>query len=470
MYWRASTLRASTRQAALRYVASDQLTRAGVRAGDVLWPVTSPRRGALTLVGRLSVREVTSSRAVAEAALGESDLWQADGYTLDPTSQAPIDPTDISSLALDLRFNGRPTQLPPNFSGQHLQSLRQLDDRSAERLEGVWAARAHKGALNLQLHGRYTRQQIFATFGVAYSSRQQHLNTGLSPRNPDGGYCIFITLNKEEMQEAYAYEDDLYADRFLWMTRRDRTADHPDYVALRVDSTRVSLFARAAPGDKFAYLGELGYIKHKQFMSNGRPQQKYIFALREPIPQNLLAALHSGAPPSKRASHPQPITRRRPTDLDGQKKAFSYALDRLDRQVNPAHHNYQVRLKAFLEIHGVTAEWERDYVDVTFLCGNRRYIGEIKVTGYLNPEEAFRTALGQLLVYGHLRFEQCPDLVMFLDHRPVDQLLHVATRYGISVVAEQDGHYEVLNPAGTQPALVRLFHSAEPDALLERLA
>ncbi len=401
-------------------------------------------------------------------------LWQADTYALDPTSRTPIDPTDISALALDLRFSGRPDRLPANFSGQHLQSIRQLDDRSAERLEQLWAARTPKGALNLRLYGGYGRQQIFAALGVAYSSRQQHLNTGLSPRNPDGGYCIFITLDKEQMQAAYDYEDELYTDRVRWITRRDREEDHPDYVALRKDTTRVSLFVRAAPRDDFVYLGELQYRTHRQFTSEGRPQQEYVFGLRKPISDELVAAIYSGSQRPSRPSRPSshhPTGRRQPTTLDGYKKAFSYALDRLDRQVNPAHHNYQVRLKAYLESLGITAEWERDYIDVTFIYGNRRHIGEIKVTGYLRPEEAFRTALGQLLVYDHVRFEQCPDLVMFLDYRPVDALLRLATLFGIAVVADIDGTYTLLNSVETQPALTKLFRSAESSVpLLERPA
>jgi hypothetical protein len=45
------------------------------------------------------------------------------------------------------------------------------------------------------------------------------------------GYSIFITLNKERLDPAYDYDDELFADRLRWVTRRDRGSDHPDYFA-----------------------------------------------------------------------------------------------------------------------------------------------------------------------------------------------------------------------------------------------
>ena len=60
--------------------------------------------------------------------------------------------------------------------------------------------------------------------GIQYSTQQQYLNVGLPPQCRDGGYFIFITLNKEDLAPAHDYADLLFADQFIWslagMSRR----------------------------------------------------------------------------------------------------------------------------------------------------------------------------------------------------------------------------------------------------------
>ncbi len=304
-----------------------------------------------------------------------------------------------------------------------------------------------RGALDLPLHKRSSRKNIFAQFGIEYSSKQQHLNTGLSPQNPDGGYCIFVTLDKSTLSdEAYDYADELYGDRVRWVTRRDRGANHPTYVDLRDSNTRVSLFVRTKSDDLFAYLGELAYSTHREFGNEpgARVQQEYVFKLEQPVSPALHAELTEGTATRGRARSTA-TAQRRPSNLDAYKKAFSYALGRLDRTVNSAHHDYQIRLRKFLDGRGITAEWERDYVDVRFWLDGRLFIAEIKVTTYLRLDEAFRTALGQLLVYGHTKVREPHSLVMFLDARPSSALLELAGRLEIAVVVEQDRNYTLAN-------------------------
>jgi hypothetical protein len=167
-------------------------------------------------------------------------------------------------------------------------------------------------ALPLSLHGRYGRKDAFATVGIEYSSRKQNLDTGLFPQCPDGGYFIFITVNKEDLDLAYDYDDELFSDRFRWVTRRDRAEDHPDYVNVRDPKTRISLFVRGEAKDPFVYLGELKYKQHRQFLSEGRVQQEYVFDLAERVPDGLLGELTVGEYP-KRVS--QRAARRRRTTL-----------------------------------------------------------------------------------------------------------------------------------------------------------
>jgi hypothetical protein len=457
VYWRSDTVR-DPQRGAVNYVASDQLRRAGVVEGDVLWPVTCPARGSLVVVGRVAVRALTDSRAEAERLLGRQGLWDAETYAVDPTAPQ-VAPWEATGFAADLRFDGTPDRLPLGFTGQQLQSMRRLAEESAERLTGAWNAQLRPAALPLSLHERYGRREAFAAVGVDYTSQQQHLNTGLSPRNPDGGYCIFITVDKEEMDAAYNYEDELYEDRFRWITRRGRGEAHQDYVTLRQDGTRVSLFVRAAPSDRFVYLGEMRYGKHREFSTPKGLQQEYLFTLDHRVPDVLLSELssHVSTAPERPAQRGAASARRRSASIGDFKNAFSYVLDRLDRVVVPAHHNYQVQLKAWLEARGVAAEWERDFIDVQFVLGDAQHIGEIKVTGYLRAEEAFRAALGQLLVYGRLKFQQPPQMLMLLDHRPIEPLLELASSLGISVVAKSADRFELLTTDVDRTALTALF-------------
>jgi hypothetical protein len=87
----------------------------------------------------------------------------------------------------------------------------------------------------------------------------------------------------------------------------------------------------------------------------------------------------------------------------------------MDRTVSPDHYNYQRRLKEFLKTEGVSAEFEKDFIDVSFSHRGALYIEEVKVTGWLRIDQAFRAALGQLPDYAHTRCEAAVRTIMFLD-------------------------------------------------------
>jgi hypothetical protein len=155
-------------------------------------------------------------------------------------------------------------------------------------------------------------------------------------------------------------------------------------------------------------------------------------------------------------------TGRRPASLDEYQRAFRYVLGTLERQVVPAHQHYQMRLRGFLEARGVAADWERDFIDVQWQRAGQTWIGEVKVTRYLTVEEAFRAALGQLLVYAAKRFPVPPRLVMFLDQTPEESLLRLAMRLDIAVVVESaPGEFELRSESG-DTHLASLFSSSPP--------
>jgi len=106
---------------------------------------------------------------------------------------------------------------------------------------------------------------------------------------------------------------------------------------------------------------------------------------------------------------------------------------------------------------GVAPEFEKDFVDVSFGLKGEKFIGEIKVTGFLGLNQAFRVAFGQLLEYAHLRFNDPPHMVMFLDNDPDSRRVALASKFLISVVVERDdGEFALLNP-GVRPSLKSLF-------------
>ena len=317
-------------------------------------------------------------------------------------------------------------------------------------------------ALPLELHGRYGRREIYATVGIAYDQQQRHLNVGLSPQCKDGGYFIFITLNKEELDPAHDYDDPLFADQFVWVTRRGVEDTDPDYVNLRDAECRVSLFVRTNPGEQFLYAGELHYQGHKPIsdQKSKKPQLEFIWDLRNPLPDTLLQELTLGLPsmPS-RAKRPPTDGRpsRGPSSFNELMKDYSYALGIAERTVVPEHQHYQVRLKKYLSQHGVTAEMEKDFVDVSFSLEGEDFVGEIKVTRSLTLPQAFRASLGQILDYAHLMFDRPPRMIIFLDQKLDDRRTALACSLGIAVVVEDGDDFLLMNSPGGSNSLQKLF-------------
>jgi hypothetical protein len=314
--------------------------------------------------------------------------------------------------------------------------------------------------LPLGLFGRYGRKDAFASIGIKYDPQQQYLNVGLSPRCRDNGYLIFITLNKEELDPAHDYADELFAEQLIWVTRRAVTEDQQDYVNLRLPETRVSLFVRTNPREDFVYAGEMEYEEHNSFKdpSSGRPQMRFVWRLKNRIPDLLLQELTFGV--VKRGKQPHSAGKkhsRAPSSFDELKKAYSYVLGTAERTVVPEHQNYQVRLTKFLADRGVRAEMEKDFVDVSFSAGGQDFIGEIKVSRNLTLAQAFRAALGQLLDYGNL-LQKPPAMIMLLDQTLDQRRLKLASMLKIAVVVAEGEKFVLLNPdCAAAPQLKGVF-------------
>ncbi len=121
--------------------AGDQLVK--VRPGDHLWIVTFDEK--LFLCGHMVVADVVSRRE-AERRLGTDDLWEAKYHALaTPGHRELIRRVDISSRALELRFQGGRDRLPSDFSASNLQTMRLLSPESTALLRKEWYPRSAKG-------------------------------------------------------------------------------------------------------------------------------------------------------------------------------------------------------------------------------------------------------------------------------------------------------------------------------------
>jgi hypothetical protein len=134
VYWKPDTVAANVSSPSLDHSASNQYHRIAI--GDVLWVVTSEEPGDLVLVGRQRVDRVVN-QAEAERQTLTRNLWQAEYHAICDEPEPKLN-LDISSRAHDLTFDSDRDRLPPDFTGQHLQTMRCLDEETAEMLESIW--------------------------------------------------------------------------------------------------------------------------------------------------------------------------------------------------------------------------------------------------------------------------------------------------------------------------------------------
>ena len=130
MYWRPDT----DRSGILNHAASDQLGK--VAGGDEVWFVTIAD-DELVLFGHMLVGELMS-QSRAEAVVGK-DIWGAKYHIVPNGRPEPFGNIPIAGIAPDLRFQGGVSQLPREYSGQNLQTMRALTTESAEMLRRKWS-------------------------------------------------------------------------------------------------------------------------------------------------------------------------------------------------------------------------------------------------------------------------------------------------------------------------------------------
>ena len=401
--------RTATYEGVVDYTASNQFGR--VVKGDTLW-IVGLDGDQLLLRGRLRVSRVVGRRA-AERHLHRHDLWDAKFYALTEEPE-PFRAIEIGDLVNKVRFEGPRATLPHQLTGQHLQTMRKLTEPSIALLERAWTK-------------------------------------GRRPRNPPW------------------HRDELILALDLYIRLNRRIPDENDPNVIDLSQTLNALPIHTNRPDAARFRNSNGVVlKLANFRSLDKPGRGRSrigkgdrlvwveFSEKVTALQNAAEQVRLSIEPEQQSPPPSNQPSRRASDLTEAQRALSYLLGRRTQVVYRRHNQYQVRLRDFLASNGVEALTEQDFIDVQFRVDGNLYVGEVKVTGALTLEEAFRAALGQLLDYGHTRGTEPHTLVMFLDQRPDEQRLELATRLGIVVVVDETEAYHVVNPSGEGP-LTRLF-------------
>jgi hypothetical protein len=100
---------------------------------------------------------------------------------------------------------------------------------------------------------------------------------------------------------------------------------------------------------------------------------------------------------------------------------------------------------------------DRDATGLKETVHRERARGAVAWKVNLTLAQAFRTALGQLLEYGHLLFAEPPNLIMFLDQKPDERRLQLASDLKIAVVRGDEAEFVLLNPYSCDPYLKKIF-------------
>ena len=116
------------------YQGSSKFESLRVSKGDRLW-VTTLKSNELYLVSKILVEQIVNDRKRAASILGTDDLIDMPQYALAAQPHSPVRRIRISDLAreLKLKFN-RNGRIEP----QQFQSIRQLSEETAQRLQNKW--------------------------------------------------------------------------------------------------------------------------------------------------------------------------------------------------------------------------------------------------------------------------------------------------------------------------------------------
>lgn len=151
-------------------------------------------------------------------------------------------------------------------------------------------------ACPLNLHCRYSTNQILAAFGVWNEDKAPSFREGVKYLEDKGTDIFFITLNKsdKDFSPSTLYEDYAINERlFHWQTQSrisEETKTAQRYIHHKQLGHRIALFVREYKEEHnftspFMFLGEVEYVRHE-----GNRPMSFVWRLKKEMPPTLVPA------------------------------------------------------------------------------------------------------------------------------------------------------------------------------------
>ncbi|MEB3103547.1 DEAD/DEAH box helicase [Ferviditalea candida] len=155
-------------------------------------------------------------------------------------------------------------------------------------------------ACSLDIHCRYSMDQVLAAFGYWNADRAPSFREGVKYFEDKRTDIFFITLNKtdKDFSPSTLYEDYAINERlFHWQTQSRTSVESSTaqrYIHHKQLGTRIALFVREYKEDNnytspFVFLGEAEYVRHE-----GSKPISIIWRLKEEMPPALVPVANKG--------------------------------------------------------------------------------------------------------------------------------------------------------------------------------
>ena len=175
---------------------------------------------------------------------------------------------------------------------QVLVELRQLFAVLTTKIEHLHAPLENRENVPLEVHGRYSRLEILAAFGVGDRAKVAPWQTGVRWLPEAQADLLAFTLDKSDggfspttRYRDYAISRELIHWESQSVTRAD-SATGKRYQRHVADGSEVMLFARLRKGDRaFWFLGQATYVRH-----TGERPMAVVWKLRHSLPGDLFAS------------------------------------------------------------------------------------------------------------------------------------------------------------------------------------
>ncbi|OEF99131.1 hypothetical protein BHF71_10170 [Vulcanibacillus modesticaldus] len=153
----------------------------------------------------------------------------------------------------------------------------------------------------LEVHARYTVDQVLASFGLHIEKKKVPFREGVKYIEEKKTDIFFITLNKSEKDylESTMYDDYAINDHlFHWQTQSRTSIESPTgqrYINHRKTGNIILLFVRENKRENtktspYYFLGKANYVEHQ-----GSKPINIIWKLEEKIPQFIMRETHMKA-------------------------------------------------------------------------------------------------------------------------------------------------------------------------------